>query len=436
MNDVKAPGKKSAPETFLVHGNPRDEQWNYEYHVIPPITASTTFRLDSCDRGAQGFATFSSPAVTEPGQKPIYIYDRLAEPTVALLENSFKELEKGPSATAFGSGMAAISGSLLALCKQGHEIISHRTIYGCTYSLLTNWLPRLGITTDFADLTDLAAVEPLIRPTTRVIYFETPANPTLDIIDIAAVAQLIAQANEGRSEEDRIYMVVDNTFATPYCQRPREQGADVVVHSLTKNVMGFGTDMGGMVVAPIELHEMIRLARKDFGGVEAPRAAWNILVYGLSSLAIRMDKQIANADEVSRYLANRPEVSRIAYPGLKSHPHHELAKRQMRDFKDRFAPGLMIYFELDGGCDDAGYKRAKAFMDYIARESYVLTLAVSLGQAKTLIEAPALMTHSVYGEKASTAGMSFGAVRLSMGIEEAADIIRDLEAAFNHIQGM
>ncbi len=191
MSDQKDNQKQGrARETFLVHGNPRDEQWNYDYHVIPPITASTTFRLDSVDRGAQGFATFSSPAVTEPGQKPIYIYDRLAEPTTAMLENSFKEVEGGKSATAFASGMAAISAAFFSLCEKESEIVAHRLTYGCTYSLLTNWLPRLGITPVFGDLTDLESAASLITPKTRVIYFESPVNPTLDIIDIGAMAEL------------------------------------------------------------------------------------------------------------------------------------------------------------------------------------------------------------------------------------------------------
>ena len=423
-------GGKYQRETFLIHGNQHDEQWQYNYHVIPPITASTAFRLDSTERGAQGFKTFSSPSVTGPGEKPIYVYDRLTEPTVALLENSFKDLEAGPSATAFASGMAAISGTLLALGREDTEIIAHRTIYGCTFSLLTNWLPRFGMETRFTDFTDLDQVAALINDKTRVLYFETPANPTLDIIHVRAVADLVASVNENRSEDDRIYIVVDNTFATPYCQRPLKLGADVVIHSLTKNVMGFGTDMGGMVVAPLELHGPVRLVRKDFGGVVSPRAAWNILVYGLSSLAVRMDRQMDTARKVAAYLEHQPLVRRVLYPGLKSHPQHDIAKKQMLDFRLRFAPGLMIYFEL-GGCDedDCG-RRARTFMDFIATNSYVLTLAVSLGQAKTLIEAPTLMTHSVYGDKAATAGMSLGAVRLSIGLEEPDDIIADMERGF------
>jgi len=186
--------------------------------------------------------------------------------------------------------------------------------------------------------------------------------------------------------------------------------------------------MGGMAVGPLSLHEQVRLARKDFGGVVAPRAAWNILVYGLSSLSVRMERQIRSGMTVSSFLENHPKVRRVFYPGLKSHPQHETAVRQMLDFKGRFAPGLMIYFELETGEGDP-LALTRTFMDFIAANSYVLTLAVSLGQAKTLIEAPPLMTHSVYGVRASTAGMSFAAVRLSIGIEDADDIIADLDEA-------
>jgi methionine-gamma-lyase len=422
-------------ETFLIHGHPHDEQWQYSHHVIPPITASTAFRLDSTDRGAEGFRNFALPHVTDAREKPIYIYDRLAEPTVALLENSFKEIESGGSATAFASGMAAISAAFLSLCTQGSKIVSHTTLYGCTYSLLTNWLPRFGIDVVFVDFTNLNDVEAAIDDQTRVLYFETPVNPNLDIIDIEAASALAAKINENRTPETLLQVVVDNTFATPFCQRPLLFGADIVVHSLTKNVMGFGTDMGGMLVGPQQLHGSVRMMRKDFGGVVAPRAAWNILVYGLSSLAIRMERQNRSALEVASYLEEREDVASVRYPGLKSHPQHALAVKQMKDFRGRFAPGLMIYFELKG----SGARlltRAKAFMDFIANNSYVLTLAVSLGQAKTLIEAPALMTHSVYGADGVLAGMNPAAIRLAIGLEEPGDIIRDLESAFDYINSV
>ena len=421
-----------SPETFLIHGLPYDAHWEYGHHVVPPITASTAFRLDSTQRGQDGFASFLDPQGIGADGRPIYVYDRLGEPTVALLENSFREIEKGASATGFASGMAAISGAFLAACRMGQEILVHQMVYGCTYSLLTNWLPRLGIRSRFIDFRDLDAVRAAIGEQTRMLFFETPANPTLELIDIEGVAAVAAEANAGRSEGDWLYVAVDNTFATPYCQRPLELGADMVVHSLTKNVMGFGTDMGGMVVAPEQLHGNVRLVRKDFGGVVAPRAAWNILVYGMTSLPVRTRAQTDNARLVAQYLANRPEVEAVSYPGLKSHPQHDLAVRQMKDFKGRFAPGIMVYFELAGE-EAVVPQRVRHFMDHVATHAYSLTLAVSLGQAKTLVEAPALMTHCVYGADAEQARMSLAGIRISLGIEDPEDIIRDLEQAFEAI---
>jgi len=425
--------RKYSKETFLIHGLPFDAYWEYGHHVIPPITASTAFRLDSTQRGADGFANFAAPRMTGPGDKPIYIYDRLGEPTVALLENALCEIEGGESATAFASGMSAISAAFLTLCPQGTEVVAHETMYGCTFSLLTNWLPRFGIKVHFTDFRKPDAVRKLLNRKTRVVYLESPVNPTLDVLDIREFSGIVRDANRGRKDEEKALLVVDNTFATPYCQRPLSLGADMVVHSLTKNVMGFGTDMGGMIVAPLSHHSAIRLARKDLGGVVAPRAAWNILVYGLNSLPVRMDRQMQNARKVAAYIENRPEVGRVSYPGLKSHPQHSLAQKQMRDFRGRFAPGLLIYFEI-GGKGRAGVSRARRFMDHIGSQAYTLTLAVSLGTTKTLIEAPALMTHCVYGEGAEEAGIKPTGVRLSLGIEDVEDIIRDLDGAFKAIK--
>lgn len=430
MNNDSNKKAPYSPESVLVHGAMRDEYWDYSNHVIPPITASTAFRLESLERGAAGFASFASPEASGPGCRPIYIYERLGEPTVALLEHQFSELEGTESATAFASGMAAISGTILALCKAGQEVVAHKTVYGCTYSLFTGWLPRYGMKTHFTDFRSLQSVRDLITPATRILYFETPANPTLDLIDIEAVAAIAKEFNAQRSEEDRLYVVVDNTFATPYCQRPARHGADVVVHSLTKNCMGFGTDMAGMAAHSLALHTQIRMARKDFGGAVASRAAWNILVYGLSTLAVRMRRQNETALKVARFLEASPKVKAVHYPGLESHPQYELARRQMRDFSGEFAPGLMVYFELAG--DGAqGMENAKRFMDHVAHNAYCLTLAVSLGNTKTLIEAPALMTHCSYDpETAAAAGIRVTGVRLSIGLENADDLIRDLEGGF------
>jgi len=424
-------------ESFLVHGLPNDAYWEYGHHVIPPITASTTFRLDSVERGHQGFLDFAAPSsAAAPGASPIYIYDRVSEPTVALLEQSMKTAEQGASATAFASGMAAINAAIGVSVTSGGHVISHRTIYGCTFSLLKTWFPRLGIGVDFLDLRDLDALAAAVRPETRVIYFETPANPTLELIDVAAVAEVVDAANTGRPQEERIRIVVDNTFATPVCQRPLELGADIVVESLTKNIMGFGTDMGGMLVSRgEELHADVRLYRKDFGAVLSPRAAWGILVYGLPTLQIRTRAQVTNCFAVSRYLSEHDAVKEVLYPGLPSHPDHDLARRQMTDFHGDPCYGCMVYFELDGDPDEQG-TRTRTFIDALADAAYTVTLAVSLGQLKTLVEAPGLMTHSSYGEgEAAAAGLSRGGVRLSLGIEHADDIIRDLSRALDAITG-
>jgi methionine-gamma-lyase len=423
-------------ESFLIHGLPNDVYWEYGHHVIPPITASTTFRLDSVERGHQGFVDFALPeSAAAPGASPIYIYDRVSEPTVALLEQSMKTAEQGASATAFASGMAAINAALGVSVYTGGHVISHRTIYGCTFSLFKTWLPRQGISVDFLDLRDLDAVAAAIRPDTRVIYFETPANPTLELIDIAAMHDLVSSANAGRPVEERIRIIVDNTFATPMCQRPLTLGADIVVESLTKNVMGFGTDMGGMLVAKDEaLHADVRLYRKDYGGVLSPRAAWGILVYGLPSLQIRTRAQVSNCFAISDYLQEHPAIREVLYPGLESHPDHALACRQMVDFRGEPCFGSMIYFEVKGASPEQQKSRTRAFIDALADEAYTITLAVSLGQLKTLVEAPGLMTHSSYGEgEAVAAGMSPGGVRLSLGIEHPDDIITDLSRALDAI---
>ena len=423
-------------ESFLVHGLPDDAYWEYGHHVIPPITASTTFRLDSVERGHQGFVDFAQPSTAaKPGSSPIYIYDRVSEPTVALLEQSMKTAEEGASATAFASGMAAINAAFGVSVSSGGHVISHRTIYGCTFSLFKTWFPRQGISVDFLDLRDLDALAATIRPETRVVYFETPANPTLELIDMEALSAVVQSANEGRIPEERIRIVVDNTFATPVCQRPLTLGADIVVESLTKNVMGFGTDMGGMLVAKDEeLHADIRLYRKDYGGVLSPRAAWGILVYGLPSLQIRTRTQVENCFAISRYLREHPAIRKILYPGLQSHPDHELGRRQMTDFRGEPSYGCMVYFELEGDSAEQQKSRTRAFIDALADEAYTVTLAVSLGQLKTLVEAPGLMTHSSYAEgEAAAAGLSPGGVRLSLGIEHPNDIITDLSRALDAI---
>jgi methionine-gamma-lyase len=419
--------------TRLIHGQMLSSHWSYRDHIVPPITASAAYRLESAARGAEGFLEFANPEFNRDLQPPIYIYDRLDEPSRGMLEENLSAAEGGEACVTFATGMAAISGALGVLLKSGDTLVSHRTVYGCTYSLLTNWLPRFGIRVEFLDLTDLEALERVLESNRDVmaIYTETPCNPSLELIDLEAVAEGVRQVNQGRPPRRRVFTVVDNTFATPFCQRPLEHGIDLVVHSLTKNIGGFGTNMGGAVIGPKLLEPDLLLYRKDFGGVLSPRAAWSVLVHGLPTLALRVREQERTALEVARFLETRPEVVKVVYPGLESHPQHELARRQMRDYDGDFAPGNMIYFLIEGEAAEAR-RRGSQLMDQLADHAYTITLAVSLGQLRTLVEHPASMTHApVPAEQQLAAGIDPGGIRLSIGLEHPEDVIGDLTRAFD-----
>ncbi|MDQ7006331.1 MAG: aminotransferase class I/II-fold pyridoxal phosphate-dependent enzyme [Acidobacteriota bacterium] len=419
--------------SFLVHGRHQTGQWDYSHHVIPPLSSSVTYRLDSAERGAMGFEGFAAHEHREPGQQPVYIYDRLDEPTRAMLEDHLAMAEGGEIAICFSTGMAAIAAAFGVLTRAGQHFVAHQTLYGCTYSLLTSWLPRFGIEGSYVDLTDLEALDRSIRPGTRIVYFETPTNPTLEIIDIQAVCAVVKKHNARREEADKIHVVVDNTFASPAQQRPLEYGADLVVASLTKNIGGFGTDMGGVVIGSLKYETDLILYRKDFGGALAPKTAWPILVYGLPTLDLRLGRQAKTARKVAAFLADHPLVDKVHYPGREDFPWREVAERQMRNFDGEFAPGIMIYFELAGDPDQR-FERGRALVDDIAANAYTLTLAVSLGQLRTLIEMPSAMTHSVLpSEVQCGGGIDPGGIRLSIGIEDAQDIIRDLGEALGKL---
>jgi cystathionine beta-lyase/cystathionine gamma-synthase len=275
-------------------------------------------------------------------------------------------------------------------------------------------------------MTDIEALEKAIQPNTKVLYFETPSNPTMEIIDLRAVVEC-AKKHVG------VVTIADNTFATPFAQRPLEWGVDMVVNSLTKHLGGFGADMGGVVVCRKADEVEVLLFRKDFGGSLSPKSAWQIMTYGIPTLALRLEKQQQIAQQVAEFLEGHPKVAMVRYPGLASFPQRELAERQLVDLDKRFAPGSMIYFELVGEPREA-YCRAIQFSDYLATNALTVTLAVSLGQIRTLVEHPASMTHSaIPPEKQLEAGIHPGGIRLSLGIEDPRDIISDLTEAFERI---
>ncbi|HHY32752.1 MAG TPA: PLP-dependent transferase [Firmicutes bacterium] len=368
--------------------------------ISPPIFLTSSFVFDSVSHAQEVFS----------GESAEYVYTRGNNPTLRLFERKMAILEKGAGAVAFSSGMAAISSVLLSLLKAGDEVLASRTVYGSTYHVLTHLLPRFGIRPRFADLSHPGEVQAAFSDSdaTKVVYLESPANPNLGIVDIAATCE----AAHARGAA----VVVDNTFATPYFQNPLSFGADVVVHSCTKYISGHGDVLGGVAVARDP--DYVTRLRFDFlcdlGGVLSPFNAW-LLVRGLKTLRLRMERHAANALAVARFLAGHPKVERVLYPGLEGFPQHELAMRQMRGY------GGIVSFELKGG-----YDAAVRFMDSLR----LCTIAVSLGDAETLVEHPASMTHREYPrERLSEFGFSETLVRLSVGLEDPEDIIADLDRA-------
>ena len=388
--------------TKAIHaGNRKDSVYGA---LTMPIYQTSTFYFDSCEQGGRRFS----------GQEAGYIYSRLGNPTSNVLEDKVAALEGGEAAAATASGMGAISSTLWTIAGAGKHIIADGTLYGCTFALLAHGLTRYGVEVSFVNTSNLDEIKAALKENTVAVYLETPANPNLKIADIKAIAELAHNYNKD------IKVVCDNTFATPYLQQPLKLGADVVVHSATKYLNGHGDVIAGFVVSDAEFINQVKMfGIKDMtGSVLGPQEAFLIL-RGLKTLEIRMQKHCANAHQVADFLTACDKVEKVYYPGLESHPNHEVGARQMKDF------GAMISFEVKGG-KEAGMK--------LVNSLELCTVAVSLGDAETLIEHPASMTHSTYSpEELAAAGIPEGLVRLSVGLENAEDIIADLKQAFDRI---
>lgn len=417
-------------KTHFIHGRCSAAHWDYRHHVVPPASVSVTYRLENSQRAARGFQQYDHDHLGNG--EHIYLYDRLDEPSRGMLEENLAYAEGAECAVTFASGMGAISAALCTCARAGEHVLSHNLLYGCTFSLLKNWLPRFGIETSSANFTQLESAQKHLRPNTRVIYFESPVNPDLTLIDIGAVANWVREVNRERRPEERLWLIVDNTFATPYGQRPLKLGADLVVSSLTKNIGGFGTDLGGMVAGPACFEGNWMSFRKDFGGVLSPRNAWHFLVYGLPTLPIRFRQQQESALKLSRFLERHPCVEKVIYPGLESFPQKELAHRQLQDYDGRFAPGTMVYFRLREPAPKTG-ENARKFIDNLGQNAYAITMAVSLGQIRTLVEHPYSMTHGSLVTEGAPSPVDPCGIRLSLGLEKADDLIHELSEALETV---
>lgn len=386
--------------TLCVHAGEHPDP-AYGAHTTP-IYQTSTFVFDNAKQGAARFA----------GDKTGYTYGRLVPntPTHTVLIEKMAALEGGEAGHTFATGMAAITAAALSLLKQGDHLVSTDVVYGCTYDLFSSLMTRLGIEVSFVDTTDLEAVQRSLKKNTRMVFLETPANPNMNICDIAAIAEM-AKASDSVT-------IVDNTFATSMFQRPLDLGADAVLHSCTKYIGGHADLLGGVVIGNEDLINRMTPVVNDTGLTMAPHEAW-LCIRGLKTLHLRMAKHADNGMEVAKFLEVHRKIAWVRYPGLPSHPQHAIAKRQMSGF------GGMLSFGVIGGLE-AGRK----LMDSVE----LCSLAVSLGAVDSLIQHPASMTHAGIPEAVRIkTGITDDLVRLSVGIEEPEDIITDLYQALDTI---
>ena len=384
-------------DTVEVHaGEPRDTYGS----LIPPIYQTSTFYFDSTDDAVEACGDYAES----------FAYSRITNPSLDYMEQKLAALEHGKGAVSYASGMGAVAGALFAALKCGDHVIFTKAKYSGTQDITSDWLPRFGIEHDSFQADHLEELEPLIKPNTKVIYVETPANPTMVLVDLAEVAK-IAHRHGAK-------VFVDNTFATPYNTNPLDLGVDVVIHSLTKYIGGHGDLLGGAVISnDTEFLRQCRLGTlMHFGAVMAPFTAF-LVCRGMKTLGVRMRQHNENALKIARWLEADPRIETVRYPFLESNPQYDIAKKQMR------GGGGMISFDVKGGLE-AG----KKFINSLK----LCTLAVSLGDTETLVEQAAAMTHTMIPKEVrEAAGITDGMIRMSVGLEDADDIIADLDQALS-----
>ncbi len=386
-------------ETLCIHAG--KEKGAHQGALTTPIYQTSTFVFENAEQGARRFA----------GEEGGYIYTRLGNPTTRELELKMAALEKMEDAAATATGMAAVSGAVLSFLEAGDHVIVSKAIYGCSFALFNHQLPKWGIEVSFIDMAEPENLKKALKKNTKMVFAETPINPNLQVLDLKAIADFCLAHN--------LISVVDNTFMSPVLQTPVDFGIDIVIHSATKYLNGHGDVVAGIIVSSAEKIETIKLTiLKDIGGTISPHDAWLIL-RGLKTLSVRVERHCKSAQTVAEYLENHPLVSEVYYPGLKSHAGHKFLGSQMR------GAGGVIGFELDGSLDEG-----REFINSMQ----LFSIAVSLGDAESLIQHPASMTHSPYSpEERQNAGISDGLIRISVGLEHADDLIADLAQAFDKV---
>jgi methionine-gamma-lyase len=387
-------------ETEAIHAGYSSEE--HQGSLVPPLYQTSTFTFDSAEQGERRFA----------GQEEGFIYSRLGNPTVKILQDRMAKLEQGEAALAFSSGMAAVSAVLMALTKTGDHILCSQGVYGCTFGLLQLLKEKYNIEYDFSSMSTKEILENVLKPNTACIYIETPINPTMKLVDLELVASV--------AKKRGIPVVVDNTFCSPYLQTPISHGCDIVLHSATKYICGHGDVIAGIVIGNSNfIKKVSRTTQKDIGGIISPFDAW-LLLRGLKTLPVRMDRHCENASMLVEFFRNHPKVEKIYFPGNSDYVEdHLIMHKQMKK------PGGLISFSIKGT-----KQTAQLFMNQLK----LIKIAVSLGDAETLIQHPATMTHAVVPEEERRKmGIEDTLLRLSVGLEAWEDIKEDIEQALEKI---
>lgn len=422
-------------ESFLLHlADPSKDG-----PIIPDIPASATYRAINSEHLGALFQSLIESDPEEDRAIPmgaLGIYQRLGNPVEWLLARAFAMVQGGDTAIVFSDGMRAVSSAVSICTYAGAEIICGVPAYGCTDNFFSGVMARDGRDVHFVDIRDLDAIKRVLNRRTRVIYCESVANPNLRVANLPAIKQLVADENSRRYEEEKITLIVDNTFPSPFSCWPHDIDPKIddliVVHSATKSITGFGTGLAGVAIVPWKYWKSLFLYRKDTGGSLPATEAHSILVRSLKTMPLRLRRQVSTAWKVAQFLESHPKVDRVFYPGLPSFQDYELARKVLIDWDGNFSPGYMISFSLKGESSAEAEVRGRALLDRLNESSKIISLAVSLGYVGTLIEEPTSGTHATMpDEERENKGIPRGLLRMSIGLEDPEDLIRDLNLALS-----